>query len=43
MSLKEVTIFDNNIVTLKDVGKNFTCREHHIGKLTRAEAAMGYL
>jgi molybdopterin/thiamine biosynthesis adenylyltransferase len=33
---KQVTIYDPNLVTIEDVGRNFYCREDQVGKLSRA-------
>jgi molybdopterin/thiamine biosynthesis adenylyltransferase len=40
---KQVTIYDPNIVTIEDVGRNFYCREDHVGKISRAEASLSQL
>lgn len=40
---KQVTLCDNNIVSLRDLGRNFYLNENHIGKVTRAEASLSEL
>lgn len=40
---KQVTLFDQAVVSLEDVGRNFYCNESQIGKCTRAEACLTQL
>lgn len=40
---KQVTLFDNNTVTVEDVSRNFYCQESAIGKSSRAEACLSNL
>ncbi len=40
---KQVTIYDPNIVTIEDVGRNFYCRHEDVGKKSRAEASLTQL
>ena len=37
---KQVSICDSELVTIRDLGKNFYARSEHIGKMTRAEASI---
>lgn len=34
-----MTLFDPNLVSIEDIGRNFFIRENQIGKMSRAEAA----
>ena len=38
-----MTIYDPRKVSAEDVGRNFYCREEHIGKVSRAEASLDQL
>ena len=40
---KQVTIYDPNLVTVQDLGRNFYCRQEHVGKVTRAQASLSEL
>ena len=39
----QVTLYDTNIVSMADVGRNFYCTKEHVGKMTRAEACLAKL
>jgi molybdopterin/thiamine biosynthesis adenylyltransferase len=38
-----VTLFDDRLVTINDLGSNFYAKESHVGKVTRAEASLSEL
>lgn len=38
-----MSIYDPNLVTISDVGRNFYVSEQHVGKVTRAEASLSEL
>ena len=40
---KQVTIYDPALVAVEDLGRNFYCREEHVGKVSRAEASLAQL
>lgn len=42
VGVKSVTLYDSSLVTFEDIGRNFTCRKEHVGKMTRAEACHLY-
>ena len=40
---KQVSLYDPNLVTLSDLGRNFYAKEEHIGNVTRAQASLSEL
>jgi ubiquitin-activating enzyme E1 len=40
---RQVTIYDPNLVEMRDLSANFYCRESHVGSITRAEATLAKL
>lgn len=38
-----VTLMDDTLVAIEDLGSNFYCKEEHVGKVTRAEACLQQL
>jgi ubiquitin-activating enzyme E1 len=37
---KQVVIYDPSLVSEVDIGRNFYCRQEHVGKVSRAEASL---
>lgn len=40
---KQISIYDPNMVTLNDLGRNFYAKKEHVGKVTRAQASISEL
>ena len=40
---RSVFIFDEELVTMNDLGSNFYTREWHVGKVSRADASLSEL
>lgn len=37
---KLVSLYDDHVVTINDLGSNFYAKESHVGKVTRAQASL---
>ena len=40
---KQVSLFDTQLVTVEELGRNFYAKEEHVGKSTRAQASVNEL
>lgn len=40
---KQVVIYDPRKVSTEDIGRNFYCRDEHVGEISRAEASINQL
>ena len=40
---KQVSLYDTQVVTVEDLGRNFYAKEEHVGKSTRAQASIADL